>query len=142
MSLMPEFQFQTREGSSKPFIDPGVYTKNRQFRLLMCNKLADPSRTPLFLAQHPTLVMLTRSCITQILDRSWLVPPEQETSGAPWSTPAVAARSRLSKHERNPSTASNVPTPLTVALLHVLQRQGQPAGKLIPICDQQDRLKF
>jgi hypothetical protein len=24
----------------------------------------------------------------------------------------------------------------------VLQRQGQPAGQLISICDQQDRLKF
>jgi hypothetical protein len=137
MSLLPEFQYQTRDGSSKPFIDPGVYTKNRQFRLLMCNKLADPSRTPLTLAQHPTLLRFTRSCITQILDRSWLVPPEQETSGAPRSTPAEAARSRLSKPERNPSTASNIPTPLTVELLHVLQleRQGQPAGQLIPICE-------
>jgi hypothetical protein len=142
MSLMPEFQYQPSKGSSKPFIDPGFYTKNRQFRLLMCKTLADPSRTPLTLAQHPTLLMFTRCCITQILYRSWLVPPEQGTSGVPRSTPAEAARSRLSKHEYNPSTASNVPTPLTVALLHVLQRQGQPAGQLIPSCDPRDRIKF
>ena len=27
LSLMPEFQYQTRDGTTKPFIDPGVYTK-------------------------------------------------------------------------------------------------------------------
>jgi hypothetical protein len=48
----------------------------------------------------------------------------------------------MSKHERNPSTESNVSTPLAEALLHVLQRQGQPAGRLIPVCDMQDRIKF
>ena len=47
MSEMPQFQYTTANGESKSFIDPGVYTSNRQFRLLLCNKLSDRSRTAL-----------------------------------------------------------------------------------------------
>ena len=66
MSEMPQFQYKTVDGESKSFIDPGVYTSNRQFRLLLCNKLSDRSRTALYLSSHPTIAMFARSCITHI----------------------------------------------------------------------------
>jgi hypothetical protein len=76
MSAMPAFQYRTKNGTQKPFIDPGVYTRNRQFRLLLNCKLSDRSKTALHLSQHPTLELFARSCITHIQERSWHVPPE------------------------------------------------------------------
>ena len=57
MSEMPQFQYNTTNGTCKPFIDPGVYTSNRQFRLLLCNKLSDRSQTALHLSRPPTISM-------------------------------------------------------------------------------------
>ena len=37
MSVVPHFQYRSsKTGELKSFIDPGVYTNNRQFRLLLC----------------------------------------------------------------------------------------------------------
>ena len=69
MSAMPAFQYFTQTGTQKPFIDPGVYTRNRQFRLLLNCKLPDRTRTALQLSQHPTLDLFVRSCITHIQER-------------------------------------------------------------------------
>ncbi len=54
MSDMKQFQYSTKDGAVKSFIDPGVYTNNRQFRLLLCHKLSDSTRTELRLSQPPT----------------------------------------------------------------------------------------
>ena len=37
MSEMEPFQYRTKNGDLKSFIDPAVYTNNRQFRLLLCH---------------------------------------------------------------------------------------------------------
>ncbi len=55
MSEMPQFQCSTANGKTKSFIDPKVYTSNRQLRLLLCNKLSDQSRTPLHTFSPPTI---------------------------------------------------------------------------------------
>jgi hypothetical protein len=67
MSKMPQFHYSLANGERNQrmsFIDPGVYTSNRKFRLLLCNKLSDRSQTALRLSQHQTLTMFLRSCIT------------------------------------------------------------------------------
>jgi hypothetical protein len=65
MSEMPQFQYSMANGERKSFIDPGVYTGNWQFRLLLCIKLSDWSLTALCLQPYhcffdhasPTLVI-------------------------------------------------------------------------------------
>ena len=74
MSEMPQFHYSMANGERKSFIAPGVYTSNRQFRLLLCNKLSDRSQTALRLSQHPTLSLFPRSCITHIGHNVGLVP--------------------------------------------------------------------
>ncbi len=71
LSARPEFQFQ-------PFVDPTVYTNNRQFRLLLNCKLSDSTRTALSLALPPTLSSFSLSCITYIGPNVWRVPSESE----------------------------------------------------------------
>jgi len=78
MSEMPQFHYSMANGEKKSFIDPGVYTSNRQFRLLLCNKLSDRSRTALRLSQPPSLTMFVRSCITHIGSNAGLVPQHSE----------------------------------------------------------------
>jgi hypothetical protein len=58
------------------FIDSTVYTRNRQFRLPMCFKLSDRSRTGLGLPGLPLLSTYGRACITKIEVDSWLAPEE------------------------------------------------------------------
>ncbi len=54
MSEMPQFHYSTADGGRKPFIDLGVYTSNRQFRMLLCNKLSDRSQIALTLSCPPS----------------------------------------------------------------------------------------
>ena len=63
-------------GGVKRFIDPAVYTRNRQFRLPLCHKLSDRSRTVLSLPSPPLLSTFGRACISRIEVDSWLVPEE------------------------------------------------------------------
>ena len=69
MSELPQFHYNTADGQQKSFIDPGVYTSNRQFRLLLCHKLSYQSQTALTLSKPPTIDMFARSCITHIGNR-------------------------------------------------------------------------
>ena len=48
----------------KPFVDPAVYTNDRQFRMLLNYKLSNKTQTVLHLSASPTLQPFTRSCIT------------------------------------------------------------------------------
>ena len=66
MRSIPGFQYRTKTGALKPFIDPGVYTRNRQFRLLLNYKFSDLTRTALQLSHHPTLDMFVRACASHI----------------------------------------------------------------------------
>jgi hypothetical protein len=58
------------------FIYSTVYTRNRQFRLPMCFKLSDRSRTGLGLPGLPLLSTFGRACISKIEVNSWLAPEE------------------------------------------------------------------
>jgi hypothetical protein len=107
-----------------------VYTSNRQFRLLLCNKLSDRSQTALRLSQHPTLSLFLRSCITHIGNNVGLVPHDD------------IPRMLRSKHYGNKkgesggnSTGLSVLTtsdPLGHFLHQLLQKQGQLKGILTP----------
>jgi hypothetical protein len=71
MNELEQFQYSTRNGTLKSFMNPAVYTSNRQFRMLPCHKPLDNSRTVLRLNSSPTLQKFVRSCITQIDTRAW-----------------------------------------------------------------------
>jgi len=92
MSEMPQFQYTTVNGESKSFIDPGVYTSNRQFRLLLCTKLLDRSRTALSTSCHPTIASFTRSCITHIEGIAGWIPQEE--------IPRMTTRNSSTKNQR------------------------------------------
>ncbi len=79
---LEQFQYRTRKGTLKSFMDPAVYTSNRLFRMLLCHKFLDNSRTVLLLNSSPTLQMFVRSCITQIDTRAWRVPHNTISRGA------------------------------------------------------------
>jgi hypothetical protein len=123
MSAMGQFQYCTKNGDMKSFIDPAVYTNNRQFRLLMCHKLSDCTRTELRLSNPPTVRMFTRSCITHMEDKVWRVPamaiPEE-------ITPRLCTQ-RTSKCsvQNTASSAQPVPSPVMVFLHSLLREHGQ-----------------
>jgi hypothetical protein len=130
MSEMPQFQCSTANGKTKSFIDPGVYTSNRQFRLLLCNKLSDQSRTPLHIFSPPTIDMFARSCITHIESKAgWI--PQEAIQATPARKSSVKARRVVDRPGMQAgSSAPEIPTPLIRALsdfLHqLLRKQGQP----------------
>jgi hypothetical protein len=140
MSEMPQFHYSLASGERKSFIDPGVYTSNRQFRLLLCNKLSDRSRTALRLSQHPTLSLFLRSCITHIGNNVGLVPHDD--------IPRML-RSKHSGNKRGASGGNNTglsalttSDPLGRFLHQLLQKQGQPKGILTQPTDHWKRLNF
>jgi hypothetical protein len=78
LTARPEFQYRDKANVLKPFVDPTVYTNNRQFQLLLNCKLSDSTRTALNLASPPTLSSFSLSCITYIGPDVWRVPSESE----------------------------------------------------------------
>ena len=144
MSEMPQLQCNTADGKTKSFIDPGVYTSNRLFRLLLCNKLSDRSRTPLHISSHPTIAMFTRSCITHIEGEVGRIPQEPEASPAvPARKPSVNARQVSGRTGTQAvGTAPVIPTPLHAFLHQLLHKQGQPKGELTMINQTESELRF
>ena len=140
MSEMPEFQYTAVSGERKPFIDPGVYTSNRQFRLLLCNKLSDQSRTALHLSRAPTIAMFARSCITHIEGNVGRVPqeaiPRMPTHRS--STKTINSTGRGST-QRPALPASS---PLCHFLYQLLRKQGQPDGLLTLASESESNIKF
>jgi hypothetical protein len=140
MSEMPQFQYTTANGESKSFIDPCVYTSNRQFRLLLCNKLSHRSRTALRISSPPTIALFTRSCITHIEDIAGWIPPE--------AIPRMTTRKSSTKNQRTVrreltgGTALEAPTPLRDFLRQLLHKQGQPSGALTLVNQTKSELKF
>ena len=119
-------------GGVKRFIDPAVYTRNRQFRLPLCHKLSDRSRTVLSLPSPPLLSTFGRACISRIEVDSWQVPEE--------SVPAAirsAYNARRTSQDLAPTTDTCMPdrvqlSPLTKYLYQLLRRLGHPEGQLTP----------
>ncbi len=80
LSAHPNLQYVANNGGVKGFVDPAVYTKNRQFRMLLNYKLSDKTRTALHLSSRPTARMFLNSCITCIGPKVWRVPLESKIS--------------------------------------------------------------
>ena len=140
MSEMPQFQYVTANGVSKSFIDPGVYTINRQFRLLLCYKLLDRTRTALCISSHPTIALFIRSCITHIEDKAGWVPQE--------AIPRMPTRKTSTKNQHTVRRTSaggaalEAPAPLCDLLRQLLHKQGQPSGVLTLANKTESELKF
>ena len=141
MSEMPQSQYITATGVRKSFIDPGVYTSNRQFRMLLCNKLSDRSQTALHLSCSPTIPKFVRSCITNIGDKVAMIPPEEIPRGVSGKLSKKRPRAAGADTTRS---ASNVliPHPLHNFLLQLLQKQGQPSGTLTFANESQHEYKL
>jgi hypothetical protein len=140
MSAMGQFQYRTKNGDMKSFIDPAVYTNNRQFRLLMCHKLSDCTRTELCLSNPPTMRMFTRSCITHMEDKAWRVP----AMAIPGEITPRQCTQRTRKRSVQNTTPSSQPGPsLVMVFLHSLLREyGQPDCLLTPVSESYRELKF
>ena len=140
MSEMPQFQYRAVNRDWKPFIDPGVYTRNRQFRLLLCNKLSDRSRTALHLSSPPTIAMFVRSCITHIDGTAGLVPQE----AIPRAVAGKSSTKKVSKSGTDDATrpARTASSQLCNFLHQLLRRQGQPNGTLTLASESEKDIKF
>ena len=140
MSAMGQFQYRTKNGDMKSFIDPAVYTNSRQFRLLMCHKLSDCTRTELCLSNPPTMHMFTRSCITHMEDKAWRVPAMAIPGEI---TPRQCTqRTRKRSVQNTTPSAQQVPSPVMVFLHSLLREYGQPDGHLTPVSESSRELKF
>ncbi len=139
---MPQFYYSMANGEKKSYIDPGVYTSNRQFRLLLCIKLSDRSRTALCLSQPPTLTMFVRSFITHIGSNAGFVP--QEVIPGVFAGKPPAKRKNVPSKSNTTSRMLALPTsdPLVNLLHQLLRKQGQPNGTLTPVCESQSEVKF
>ena len=131
LSSDPRFHYNGPNGIQR-FIDSTVYTRNRQFRLPMCFKLSDRSRTGLGLPGPPLLSTFGRACISKIEVDSWLVPEE--------SLPAVKSIGHVISIANQQGSVVNDTrmldkeqlTPLINYLHQLLHRQGHPPGQLTP----------
>ncbi len=54
LSAHPEFQYISKSGIQKPFVDPAVNTNNSHFQLLLNYKLSDKTQTALHLSAPST----------------------------------------------------------------------------------------
>ena len=129
LSARPEFQYRDKANVLKPFVDPTVYTNNRQFRLLLNCKLSDSTRTALNLASPPTLSSFSRSCITCIGPDAWRVPQESDPHRHPRSVRKsdVSGTSRKSAHGIRPVGDEPAVDAFVKACLY---EQGHPEGRL------------
>ncbi len=117
-----------------------MYTSNRQFRLLLCNKLSDRSRTALRLPQPQTLTMFVRSCITHIGSNAGLVP--QEVIPRVFAGKPPAKRKSVPSEGNTRMLALATSDPLVNLLHQLLRKQGQPNGTLTPACESQSEVRF
>ena len=136
LSARPEFQYRDNANVLKPFVDPTVYTNNRQFRLLLNCKLSDSTRTALTLASPPTLSSFALSCITYVGLDAWRVPLESDPLLHVRSVrkSAMGGTSRKSSHVTRPVAEDPAVDAFIKACLH---EQGHPEGRLIRSTDGQ-----
>ena len=130
LASLPQFQYITKDGTSKSFIDSGVYSRNRNFRLAFSHKLSDSSRTPLRLPAGSSLSEFLLSCITRIEPGSWLVPHEALDHGFTSNPPSCTKRpnARLSRPPTLP-TAGTGSSYVVDSLQALLRTCGFPDGK-------------
>jgi hypothetical protein len=127
----PSLQYNGPGGIQR-FIDPAVYTRYRQFRLPLCYKLSDRSRTGLSLPSPPLLSTFGRACISRIEIDSWRVPAEPVPADL-----RPAHNTRRTSRDLAPTNDTCMLdwaqlAPLTKYLYQLLRRQGHPEGRLTP----------
>ncbi len=131
LAMLPQFQYITKDGSRKGFIDSSVYSRNRQFRLALSCKLSDVTQTPLRLPGEPSLSSFLLSCITRIEPDSWKAPAEEPAPSAANARcnagqGAGPHRSRTQKQQKQESAAQDI-----LSTLHkLLTLHGLPDGRL------------
>ena len=133
LSDLPQFQYIKSDGTRKRFIDPSVYSRNRQFRLGLSYKLSDATQTPLRLPGGPHITTFLRSCITRIEPDSWMVPEAAllgRSVGQGSQQRFVPFRCGLTSRPQDVESQSSA----LLTLLHTLLRQhGMPDGQLRPL---------
>ena len=141
MSDLQHLWYTSKDGSRKRFIDSGVYTSNRQFRLLLCYKLTDRSRTPLQLSRHPTISQFEQTCITQIAPDAWWVPHDAIPPTIQNKHPKMQNRPTTLMQATIPSTDSKS-SEIIVLIRRLLQQIGQPDGSLSPASGSSNESTF
>jgi hypothetical protein len=78
LALYPTLQYidRSKNGTNSfSFVDKSIYTRNRQFRLPLCWKIDDPSKTPFLLETHiTTLKAFQLAVVSDLNSGGWRVP--------------------------------------------------------------------
>ena len=130
LSSRPEFQYCDKDNVQKPFVDPAVYTNNRQFRMLLNYKLSDTTRPALTLAAPPTLSAFVLSCITHIGPGVWRVPPEPIQSQLRDRPVSVSAAKRALHDPGHHARPAEGDSEVAAFIKECLYGQGHPEGRL------------
>jgi len=128
----PELQYmdKSKDGTgSFSFVDKTIYTRNRQFRLPLCWKLDDNSKTPfVFEEERVTLDDYKAAVISDIRQGGWLVPEVEaamihsRTSKAQPKVPATPLK-KLLLHSQSPGTCIDPKrTENWEAIIHILRQ--------------------
>ena len=131
LSTLPQLQYTTAGGETRSFVDPAVYSRNRQFRLPLSWKLTDNTCTPLWLPGAQSVSTFLLACITRTEEAAWLVPAEQaegNLDGCPAQRPKQPKFSR--GLENSSHGLKEAMGRVQAALLHLLAEAGQPPGRL------------
>ena len=80
LSALPQLQYTAAGGESRSFVDPAVYSRNRQFRLPLSWRLSDSTCTPLQLPGAQSISAFLLACITKTEQEAWIVPALQRQS--------------------------------------------------------------
>ena len=133
LSAHPLLQYKTKNGALKSFVDPAVYTRNRQFRLMMNYKLSDKTKTELHLNSAPSLRQFCNSCITNIGPNAWHVP---DLTPIPRNLSASKHHRKIPETEPQPQPPIQSPSHDTLVEAYItacLVDQGYMNGKLVKL---------
>jgi hypothetical protein len=82
LAQCPDLQYCDKSKASTnsfSFVDKTIYTRNRQFRLPLCWKLDDSSKTPfVFQIQSPTVYDYKQAVISETSSGGWLIPEAEK----------------------------------------------------------------
>jgi hypothetical protein len=132
-----QYSDKSKEGlNSFSFVDKTIYTRNRQFRLPLCWKLDDNSKTPfVFATKNPTLEDYKQAVISDTSSGGWLVPEAEKDVTLPKTSRVKAGANTTQllmrvQHCQSPDTpAQPALTGSWEAVIHLLTQ-------LSPILEQ------
>jgi len=132
LSEIPDLQYLSKGGTTKPFVDCNVYTKMRQFRTVLSWKLDDRTCTGFRIVGSENEERLLQSFVTRLEVESWKIP---ETSGltnsgsrrrSPWRSSGVGVNGRAADIPRRQSGVIG----LLGNIRQLLEQNDQPPGRL------------